>query len=343
MAKKQLLYITSNDGSDTRINKEINTLSKEFEIDFIGIGLGNNAFVKSNCKNFYLISGSRKSLGSWLKLALKVYRLCLLRKYHSIHMINEQLLIVLYPCCFFKHSVVDLFDSFFLKTSYKGWWVELMRKVLFAPVNKIVVTDNNRKSLIPSYLQRKIIVVENYPNLVSFTKEKQNDKIILFYTGWMGLGRGTLLVQKLIEKYDDIELWMAGWFADEVTESLYKNEKVKYWGVRPQIETMKLAAQADYILCLYAPIHDNNINASPNKIYDAIQVRTPVIINQEVKVSAFVKEHQLGIIIPEFDWSDIDKFHKDLVDKRGTFIFDDNLKRAFCWEKVEKKLVDCHV
>jgi len=343
MAKKRLLYISTNDGSDTRINKEVNTLSQEFDVDFIGIGFEGKTFAKPYCKHFYLINGKRKSLWSWVKLISKVYRLVLTSNYHSIHLINEHLLLAMYPLCIFKYTVVDLFDSFFLKISYRGWLVECIRRVLFFPTNKIVVTDHNRKSLMPSYTQKKVVVVENYPQRVSFEKGKPSDKVILFYTGWMGSGRGTALVKALVETYDDVELWMAGWFADGITKELAENSKVKYWGVITQSESLSLAALADYILCVYAPIHENNINASPNKIYDAIQVQTPVIINKEVKVAEFVKEHHLGIVIPKFDLESIDEFHNELIAKKGTFIFHEALKENYCWEKIERKLVECHV
>jgi hypothetical protein len=343
MAKKRLLYISTNDGSDTRINKEVNTLSKEFDIDFIGIGFEGKTFAKSYCKNFYLINGPRKSLWSWIKLTSRVYSLSIIRNYHSIHLINEHLLLAMYPLCLFKYTVVDLFDSFFLKISYRGWFVEFIRRVLFFPANKIVVTDYNRKSLMPSYTQKKVVVVENFPNLVFFDQGRGSDKVVLFYTGWMGVGRGTMLVKALVERYDDIEVWMAGWFADEETKQLAENPRVKYWGVITQAENMRLAAQVDYILCVYAPIHENNINASPNKIYDAIQVQTPVIINQEVKVAEFVKEHHLGIVTPQFDIHSIDAFHSELIAKKGTFLFHEALKESYCWEKIEHKLLDCHV
>jgi hypothetical protein len=340
--KKRLLYVSTNDGSDTRINKEIKTLSEHFEIDFIGIGSPEKAFVKKYCKEFHLIQGSRKSLLSWLKIMILVNRLSFRRSYDSMHLINEQLLVLLYPLCFIQYNVVDLFDSFFLKTAHRGLHVELIRWILFLPVNKIIVTDDNRKLLMPLYLQKKVTVVENFPNAVSFVKETQTGKTIIFYTGWMGIRRGTELMQKLVDTYEDIELWMAGWFADDATERLAQNKKVKYWGVLPQIETMRIAAQADYILCLYAPIHDNNINASPNKIYDAIQVKTPVIINQEIMVSGFVKEHNLGIVIPEFDCKNLMAFHDELVSKKGQFNFSESIKEKFCWEKIEYKLINCH-
>ena len=38
----------------------------------------------------------------------------------------------------------------------------------------------------------------------------------------------------------------------------------------------------------------------PNKIYDAIQIQTPVIINSEVKISKFVEKINLGYIIKDY-------------------------------------------
>jgi hypothetical protein len=91
VSKKRILYISSNDGSDTRINKEVKTLSVSFDIDFIGIGLPEKAFAKDYCKKFILVPRSRKSILAWLEVTILAYRLTITNKYHSIHLINEQL------------------------------------------------------------------------------------------------------------------------------------------------------------------------------------------------------------------------------------------------------------
>ena len=61
--KNKILYISTNDGSDMRINKEISTLAVHAEVFFLGVGkYGLNNYAKKNCKEFYLIENKRNSL-----------------------------------------------------------------------------------------------------------------------------------------------------------------------------------------------------------------------------------------------------------------------------------------
>ena len=112
--KKKLLFISSNDGSDMRINKELRSLSKHFELTYLGVGSTNvNSYARNYCKYFYLIIGTRNHPVTILKQLFVMAKL-LRNNYNSIHIINEQLMIFFYPFLFRKHLVLDLFDSIFL-------------------------------------------------------------------------------------------------------------------------------------------------------------------------------------------------------------------------------------
>jgi hypothetical protein len=345
--KKLILYISNNDGSDTRINKEIKTLSKEFTIIFLGVGLSDkHLFFNGLCKKIILIKGKRNHPITILKLITYCINVLLKFKIKSIHIINEQLMIFFWPILFCKHTVVDVFDSIFLKMGIKNNEQLFFRRLLFLPINKIIVTDENRKELMPNFLQKKIMVIENYPSMLKneCTKRQQNELTILFF-GWLGMKRGGEFIKAILEsnRFPDITVIMAGWFSDQETKELINHEKVEYRGVVPQAEALKIAChEADYILCLYAPINDNNINASPNKIYDAIQTNTPLIINQEIKVSEFVKQNEIGIVLNEYLPPNVDEVIKNLIDKKGTFIFDSRLKKKYSWESIEDKLIKAH-
>ena len=94
---------------------------------------------------------------------------------------------------------------------------------------------------------------------------------------------------------------MLGWFADDECRKLAEHPRVDYRGVIPQAEALEIAAtEADYILCLYEPLNQNMINASPNKIYDGIQTETPLLINKEVKAASLVEKLNIGITIPSY-------------------------------------------
>ncbi len=341
--RSKLLYISSNDGSDMRINKELRTLSNNFEITFVGIGADESkSFGKTYCKRFYLIRGKRNRPLTILKQFFLVWRL--MGKTDTVHIINEQLMIFFYPLLFRKHVVLDIFDSLFLRVNKGGKKWQFIKRIIYAPVNKILVTDENRKSLMPPFTQKKISILQNYPNKYTgpLQKKSQNGIVILYY-GWMGIDRGTDLIEKLLAVSDQIQVIMAGWFSDTYTKTLTEHPKVDFRGVLLQAEALEIAAvEADYILCAYAPINENTINASPNKIYDSIQVRTPVIINADIIVPEVVIKYKTGIIIPAYDVKDPVQLANELITKKGSFTFDEKLIEDFTWEKIEHALTEAH-
>lgn len=341
-----ILYVSSNDGSDMRINKEVETLSRAAQITFLGVGTGDNCYVKQYCSRTVLINGRRNTMVTQIRLVYAFTGIIFKNKITSIHIINEQLLIFFYPFLFRKSVVLDLFDSIFLRWNKPGnKWV-LLKKIAYLPVKRILVTDNNRQNLMPDFVRKKCLVLPNYPHsFKSEIKQKTTDKLTILYNGWMGLHRGTEVVEGLLKTGLPVRVIMAGWFSDDYTRELpgKYNESIEFLGVLPQAETHRIAAEeADYIMCVYEPINENNINASPNKIYDAIQTDTPVIINQEVKVSSFVNEHSLGIVIPTYSIADFHQLYFQLADRKNSFGFSPELKKKYSWENVEDVLLEAH-
>ncbi len=342
-AKPKLLFISSNDGSDMRINKELLTLSRKFEITFIGVGTSNiDSFAADYCKFFYLIIGKRNHPVTILKQFFLVAKL--IGSFKTVHIINEQLMIFFYPLLFRKHVVLDIFDSIFLTLNKAGEKWKLLKKLIYAPVNKILVTDENRKSLMPSFTWSKIEVLENYPNKYAGEKRKKyTNYVTILYNGWMGVNRGTEIIEKLMMSHRPFKYIMAGWFADKRSKQLTLHQDVDYRGILPQSEALKIAAdEADYVLCVYAPLNENNINASPNKIYDAIQTGTPVIINTEIKISEFVVENKLGVVLNEYDIKNPDEIADLLYTLKGSFQFEPELVNKYTWEQIESILLNAH-
>lgn len=86
----------------------------------------------------------------------------------------------------------------------------------------------------------------------------------------------------------------------------------------------------------------NNIYASPNKIYDAIQAGAAIIINPEVRVSRFVREHGLGVVLDAYEPSDMKAVAQSLRDFQARYRPDPALRNLFLWETVEGRLRDAH-
>ena len=341
---KKILYISTNDGSDMRINKEVKSLSQCAKIYFLGVGYyGVNNYAKKYCEEFHLIQEKRNSIKAVIKHLFKFLQWNRVFNFNSIHIINEQLMLFFYPFLFNKYVVLDLFDSFFLKINKPGKKLKIIKQLVYAPINYIFVTDNNRKELMPHFLRNKLGVLENYPNQYKGLTKKENKELTIFYNGSMSYSRGTEILLQLTEKFEDIKVIMAGWLSDEATTNFSKSPNVNYRGIITQEEATKIAAiESDYIMCCYEPNNQNNINASPNKIFDAIQTNTPVIINREVNVADFVYKEGLGVIIDSFYDFDINLVANNLIKYKNTFVFDEKSKKKYSWENIESKLLKAH-
>jgi hypothetical protein len=347
-SSKEILFITSNDGSDMRINKEIKSLARAgASVHFLGITSNETScFIRESCASVSLIHGPRNSPATIIRLVWKAWMLFFRKNISSIHIINEQLMVFFYPLMFLKHSVLDIFDSVFLKWNKPGEKWTLIKWLVYLPVNSILVTDERRFRLMPAFARDRCKILPNYPCLrMPAERTRRTAPLCILFNGWMGLNRGTEIAEGLLKTGLPLKLIMAGWFSDDHTRGLLSayTEKIDFRGVVPQETALRWAEQeADYILCVYSPINSNNINASPNKIYDAIHTGTPVIINAEVAVSAMVKEHQTGFILNSYQVSDFHQLYRDLLEARNNFHWDDELRRQFSWELSEAVLFQSH-
>jgi len=345
---KNILFIAPNDGSDTRINKEVISLSKNAYVYYIGIGEYKNiSFVQKHCTGFFLIPGKNNSALTIIKQILKAIRILISHKISSIHFINEHSFIFFYPFIWNKYVVLDLFDSIFLTLNKpKNQW-SIIKRIIYLPVNKVIVTDENRRGLLPDFLNEsnKVVVLENFPNYFSLPKKnkEKNNKITILYSGTLMERRGTNILFNLVNKDHQIKIICAGWIKDYETKKLINHPSVNYLGIMKQEELLKITAhQCDYILSVYEPLHMQNINASPNKIYDSIMCDVPSIINNEVKISSFVKEENIGIVLNNYYNIDYNSFIEELKTRKDTFIFSNELKYNNSWNMVESRLLKAH-
>jgi hypothetical protein len=344
--KSIIIYISSNDGTDTRITKEIRTLSMHHQVIFVGVKSNNTThFLDEHCDFSYLVSGKRNRPFTILKQIALVVWLLITKPVRSIHIVNEQLAVFFWPLLFLKHTVLDVFDSIFLTKTIEPHRLLLLKRIIYAPADRIIVTDENRRALMPEFVQPKLAVLPNYPEWFEtpLPQKQSNQTLTVLFFGWLGWQRGGWYVKKILEADPDLRVIMAGWFSDEACKQLAQHPRVDYRGIIPQAEALKVAAaEADYILCVYEPKNLNTINASPNKIYDGIHTQTPLIINREVKIAALVQELNIGIVVPQYEVEDFVALTKEMRNRKHGFTFSESLKRQYAWESVEQVLLNCH-
>lgn len=347
--KPSLLFISINDGSDTRIFKEIKSLEKHFEITFVGIKTPSSSsdMLPPGCRKFF-VKGVRRSPLTIAKLFIQVAWLRPWR-FNSAHVINENLALVFYPLLILtRHWVLDIFDSLFLKSNSLiiSKFKIILQRVIYGSASVILVTDEVRRGLLPEWSWTKVRVLPNYPlsdNKGSDLRTHRQGPLSIFFSGSIGRDRGIPFLVNLLKTDPELQVHAAGWLYDQEGEELMRHPRVKYHGVIHQTAAAQIAKQCDYILCLYEPSIINNIYASPNKIYDGIQTGIPVIINQEVLVSAFVREKNLGVVIDSYSPANISSVCEELKTKRNQFTHITEMQGMYTWEKIEPILIAAHL
>ncbi|EOK5732204.1 hypothetical protein WM008_21555 [Vibrio vulnificus] len=341
----KLLYFCVNDGSDMRTLKEVRSLAKEYDVYYLGVGRGENAFCQEYCKKFELVCGEIKNPFTILKLLKNLVQWRIKYNFSSIHVQEEQLLIISYPFLFGAHVILDIFDSIFLKKDVRPESLLWLKRLIYNLPRKIIVTDENRKGLLPKSVQSKAFVIPNVPifnSSIYGIQKLSSDKVRLGLFGSLAQKRGVEFAKKLAEfnpsKYQVVA---AGWLADDYSKKFVKSHDVNYLGVMQQEESLRyIAENIDFIVSIYPLDNMNNINASPNKLYDSVHTKTPIIINRGVNVSAFIERLNVGIVIDDLDT--VYEIDRKLTAKNfnGSFAYD--LAKSNSWDEFESLLISLH-
>jgi len=346
--KPSLLFISINDGTDTRILKEIKSLDSYFEITFIGIQtpVSTADMLPSTCRKIF-IKGLRRSPVTIAKLFFQVAQLCPWC-FNSVHVVNENLALILYPLLIFtSHWVLDIFDSLFLKSTSPliNRFRVLTQKIIYGSADVILVTDETRLNLLPLWSRKKAKVLPNYPlhdSAQLITRGFRDGPLTIFFSGSISRDRGIPFLLNLLKADPELHIHAAGWLYDQEAQALMHHPRVKYYGVIHQTAAAQLAQQCDYILCLYKPNILNNIYASPNKIYDGIQAGVPVIINKEILIAEFVHQEKLGYILGSYNPEFVADILTDLKTQRNNYKHLLDFSKKYIWEKIENTLIAAH-
>ncbi|MGY0219467.1 hypothetical protein ACWJJH_19110 [Endozoicomonadaceae bacterium StTr2] len=335
----KILYIAANDGTDMRVRKELKSYSKKYSVTFLGLNLSENTNqILSDSKiTTRSVNGKWFSISGIIKLIHKTKLELKNTEYKYIHIVDEQLLFFLIAFLPRKKVILDIFDSYMLKLNKPNEKLMFMKHFLYSKLFKILVTDNRRQSLLPKHYISNSLVIENYPDIrtYSYPNKSKKKNLTLAFVGTLTMSRGGKIIEQLLESIDNLEIICAGWIHGDLS-TLTKHPRVSYLGVLSQADVHKiLCSQADMLFSYYEPSNINNIYASPNKIYDALHANIPILINSHAYVSKIVLENSWGIVYDDEN----DLFKKILkFDFKSFNVNFDSFE--YSWASQEKKLLN---
>lgn len=249
----------------------------------------------------------------------------------------------------FRRLLCDVFDSQIDKSSQKSWPV---RAAVWTLVNstrwwcdRLVATDDVRFETFARF-RGKTVVVGNYPPDPGpeWALRRPQGPPTLFVSGTLSRVRGIEQALRAAEQVPGFRILAAGWAADDYAANVFlKHPSVEFLGHITPRQSLEYASDCDALLAMYAPTCRNHILASPNKIYDAISVGRPVIINSEALVSQWVVRHDVGFACPYDDDSALAGYLATLLERRR--MLDEFAPRAralflsgYSWEAMEQRI-----
>ena len=347
----KLLYIAANDGTDARVVKELKTLSREFDLVFLGCSRkkNKNNFLKNLLIKKITIPLSHRNLLTYFFFNVFVIYFRIKYRFNSIHIVDEQTFLFVWPSCLFKPVILDIFDSIFLKLNLHGERFLLIKSFIYSLVKVIIVTDEARKSLLPTKYQNKAVVVPNFPFQVKgFNRNSSShnsDVIKIGCFGSLSLKRDIAFLDSLTKISPTVKIICAGWVSDDKTNhTITNNKSFAYLGVLPQSDILKIISDMDFISMIYPRDNINNKYASPNKLYDAIQIGVPVLCNDDINISKEIYNNGFGILVSR---NEISCPTLSLLEKIRSFnalsaVQYNEYRLKYCWDNYEPILLGCH-
>lgn len=118
--------------------------------------------------------------------------------------------------------------------------------------------------------------------------------------------------------------------------------RVLFFGKRPYYEMMAFTHHADWGISLDKDTNMNYRFSLPNKIFDYIHAKTPIICSDLPEIRKIVHAHQVGVFIPAHEPTILANFINDLLSKpeeHATFVANCNIAaEQLCWEHEEQVL-----
>lgn len=199
-----------------------------------------------------------------------------------------------------SHELFTEVPELINRPSTRQIWV-MLEKWLVPKLDMAYTVNGSLANIFTEQYQTSFKVIRNVP----FQREgspRIHLPTVLLYQGALNLGRGIDLMIDAMNFLPDYQLWIVG--RGDVEEELKKQAesipdgRVVFHGFKPLEELAELTKQAGLGFSLEEDRGANYHYASPNKVYDYLQARMPVIVSDLPEMASLIETWRCGKILP---------------------------------------------
>jgi glycosyltransferase involved in cell wall biosynthesis len=175
----------------------------------------------------------------------------------------------------------------------------------------------------------------------------ENDVPFILYQGSLNLGRGIDLIIKSLVHIGTVRFYIAGAGPEmpqltRLVKSLNLENRVFFLGKMHPSQLKTITMQASVGISMEEPMGLSYKYSLPNKLFDYIQARVPVLVSDLPEMKSIVTSYKLGLVAHDRSPENIASLlHLLLYDRELKRIWRINLDQAaeiLCWEKESLKL-----
>lgn len=355
--KKIIVSVTNDLTTDQRVHKICNTLSElNFEVLLIGRKLNNSLPIKRFYKTKRMSLLFNKGFLFYTEYNLRLFFLLLFERKNILLSNDVDTIIPNYligkifniPVILDSHELFSEVPELVNRPFVKSIWKKIER--YFIPKIEYKYTVSN--SIANYYLQNlntSFEVIRNVPKRINenynATTKIQLNKNAILYQGALNKGRGLELMITTMQYIDNITFYIVG--EGDISDRLKQDvtnknlsKKVVFLGKILPNELFDITKQAAIGISSEEDLGLNYRYALPNKLFDYIQAKVPVLVSDLPEMKQLVNQYKIGKIISERTPEKLAKEIEQLIENRQSF--QKNLEMAaneLCWENEELKLI----
>jgi glycosyltransferase involved in cell wall biosynthesis len=354
--KRVILCVTNDLSTDQRLHKIATTLSEKlgYEVLLVGRKLKQSPIIKRDYTTKRLRLIFKK--GPLFYLFFN-FRLVLFLIFKKVDIIVSNDLDTLPGCAiasrlkssklyYDSHELFTEVPELVERKRIQRIWEKLERRFV-KRVNKFYTVCDPIADIYSQKYNKEVKVVRNLPLTRNGLEVNKFQKNTLIYQGALNLGRGIELMIDTMQFLPNYQLIIVG-KGDLEKELKVKAQKlgannIDFKGYVSFEELHELTSMAHIGLSWEENLGLNYYYALPNKVFDYIQARIPVLVSNLPGLKSIIEEHRVGEMLnnrtPEKLAIQIEK----LFEKRHTF--DNSLRNAaqkLTWENEQKILTDIY-
>ncbi|MFV0139066.1 glycosyltransferase [Empedobacter falsenii] len=258
------------------------------------------------------------------------------------------------PLVFDSHEIFSELPSLQNRPKTKKIW-KTLEQFLLPKINHFYTVSDGYANWFHKEYGANPVVIRNVPNRTKLNDKQDfiffrlpenptNDKILM-YQGAINMSRG---IDKMIEAFKYVEncqFWIAGEGPKKAEyEQLVKNlnltNRIHFLGNIPPKTLKTITPLADIGMSLEEDLGLSYRYALPNKLFDFIQARVPILATNLPEIKKMVEEYNVGKVIINHEPKHLAETLQEILNE-GKRSYQENLAKAakeLCWENEEIKL-----